>query len=80
MSRVPAGKGPRTPLFTRGCYQCTEEPSLAPSSQLQPEITHFTSFLSLQFPAQLRAWAPPHTLLLFNENALKNSFFFFFFF
>lgn len=46
-SRFPAGKGPPTPLFTRGCYQSTEESSLAPSSQLEPEISHFTSFLSL---------------------------------
>lgn len=32
MSLFPAGKGPTTPLFTRGCYQHTEESSLAPSS------------------------------------------------
>lgn len=77
MSRFPAGKGPTTPLFTRGCYRRAEESSLAPTSQLEPEITHCTSFLLLKFPARLRAWAPTHPLLLYNENALKNSFFFF---
>lgn len=64
-------EGPHDPIVHGGAAIGTRR--LAPTSKLETETNHPVSFLSLKFPALLRACFFLPLLLLFNENTLQTQ-------